>query len=217
MMVQVPLIRGRRGGQSTTCWGDGTARGRRSVSHLEPTGRKNPVERAGRPGRDEWKRWLFQQFGMRPGEGLLHGHACAVRRDTSSRPRPELLRRPVGLGAGHHGEGAQPRLLKDVVGKIWKVLKGPRDTSRAFPEAEGPAHSRPSEGARLPPREDLLRSNPDLPRSSARRGSCRSIRRLIIASDGSSRTATRTQMRAAATTTWVTEDERVRTARCATA
>ena len=72
----------------------------------------------------KWKRMALKQFGCNVGRGHLHRHAGRAQ-GLLPRSRPQRLRRPVGLGARHHRQDQRNLdFLKDVVRKIWKVIKG---------------------------------------------------------------------------------------------
>ena len=87
-----------------------------------------------------------QAVRLRGRRGHQHRHARGAQ-GLLPRPRPQRLRRPVGLGAGDHRRRAQPRLPRRTsVKTIWKVHQGRRGaraarSSRSSTTDEVPASS----------------------------------------------------------------------------
>ena len=84
----------------------------------------------------KWKRMALAQFGMGPGEGLVHRHARRAQ-GLLPRPRPQRLRRPVGLGAHDHRRAAQPATPhRRPCARIWRCSHGAQALRpRAVPAA----------------------------------------------------------------------------------
>ena len=162
MMVQVPLIVDVEAGVNDMLDRDGS---RTPIQfHISNDREKNPVDAQVVQAATKWKRVALQQFGMRPGEGLCtdmravrkdyfldHDHSCYVDQWDWERA---ITAKERNLD-----------VLKDVVGKIWKVLKGAeRHVQRRFPKLKDPRiPDLPKELVFLHA-EDLLKKYPDLPR-----------------------------------------------------
>ena len=99
MMVTVPLIVDVESGVNDMLDRDGS---RTPIQfHISNDYNKHPVDAQVVQAATKWKRFALKQFGMQPGEGHLHRHAGGPQ-GLLPRSRPQRLRRPVGLGAGHH-------------------------------------------------------------------------------------------------------------------
>ena len=107
MMVQVPLIVDAESGVNDMLDRDGS---RTPIQfHIANDHDQHPIDAQVVQAATKWKRVALRQFGMAAGEGLVHRHAGRPQ-GLLPRPRPQRLRRPVGLGAGHHARAAEPRL-----------------------------------------------------------------------------------------------------------
>ncbi len=162
MMVQVPLIVDVEAGVNDMLDRDGS---RTPIQfHISNDRDKNPLDAQVVQAATKWKRVALKQFGMKPGEGLCtdmravrkdyfldHDHSCYVDQWDWERAIT-----------------AQDRnldVLKDVVGKIWKVLKGAeKHVQKHFPKLkDSRIPDLPNELVFLHA-EDLLKMYPDLPR-----------------------------------------------------
>src|SRR5512146_224813 len=162
MMVQVPLIVDVESGVNDMLDRDGS---RTPIQfHINNDYNKHPIDAQVVQAATKWKRVALQQFGMKPGEGLCtdmravrkdyfldHDHSCYVDQWDWERA---ITAKDRNLG-----------FLKEVVGKIWKVLKGAEKyAQKHFPKLKDPRiPDLPNELVFLHA-EDLLKKYPDLPR-----------------------------------------------------
>ncbi len=122
-------------------------------------------QRAGRAGGDEVEAPGAEAVRLQARRGHQHRHARRAQ-GLLPRPRPQLLRRPVGLGEGHHREGPQPRLPE---GHGPEDLEGHLRRRQARP-GDVPASSRTDKYPDFPEEleflhaEEILEMYPDLPR-----------------------------------------------------
>ncbi|HSB36825.1 MAG TPA: aspartate--ammonia ligase [Thermoanaerobaculia bacterium] len=161
-MVTVPLIVDAESGVNDYLDRDGS-RGPIQF-HISNDRDRHPVDAQIVQAATKWKRTALKQFGMRAGEGLCtdmravrkdyfldHDHSCYVDQWDWERA---ITAKERNLD-----------VLKDVVGKIWKVLKGAeKHVQRRFPKLKDPRiPDLPKELVFLHA-EDLLKKYPDLPR-----------------------------------------------------
>ncbi len=96
MMVQVPLIVAAESGVNDMLDRDGS---RTPVQFHIPNDRNlHPVEAQVVQAATKWKRMALKELGLEPGEGICTDMR-AVPEGLLPGPRPQCLRRPVGLGA----------------------------------------------------------------------------------------------------------------------
>ncbi len=97
MQVQVPLIVDRASGVNDYLDRDGS---RTPVTfHIANDHDVHPLDAEVVQAATKWKRLALRQFGCRAGRGDPHRHARRAE-GLLPRPRPQRVRRPVGLGAG---------------------------------------------------------------------------------------------------------------------
>src|SRR3990172_5335278 len=132
MMVQVPLIVDVESGVNDFLDRDGS---RTPIQfHINNDHNKHPIDAQVVQAATKWKRVALKQFGMKPGEGICtdmravrkdyfldHDHSCYVDQWDWERAITAADR--------------NLDFLKDVVRKIWKVLKGAeRHAQELFPK-----------------------------------------------------------------------------------
>lgn len=161
MMVQVPLIVDVESGVNDMLDRDGT---RTPVEfHISNDHNKHPVDAQVVQAATKWKRIALKEFGMNTGEGLCtdmravrkdyfldHDHSAYVDQWDWERVVTEDQR--------------HLQFLKDIVNRIWKVLKGAEThVQKLFPELRDKYASLPNE-IKFLHAEDILDMYPDLPR-----------------------------------------------------
>ena len=202
-MVQVPLIVDVESGINDMLDRDGS---RTPVQfHISNDYNKHPVDAQVVQAATKWKRIALKEFGMQVGEGLCtdmravrkdyfldHDHSAYVDQWDWERVVTEDQRNLA--------------FLKDVVRRIWKVLKG-ADThvQEIFPELKGKYPSLPDE-IKFLHAEDLLEMYPDLPRKERETEILRKYPALFIIGIGwVLKDGFPHEMRAADYDDWVTE------------
>ena len=162
MMVTVPLIVDVESGVNDLLDRDGS---RTPIQfHLSNDYGKHPIDAQVVQAATKWKRVALKQFGMQAGEGLCtdmravrkdyfldHDHSCYVDQwDWERVVTPE-----------HRNLD----FLKEIVGKIWKVLKGAEThVLTLFPELNDARYPRLPEELTFLHAEEILDMYPDLPR-----------------------------------------------------
>ena len=164
MMVQVPLIVDVESGVNDLLDRDGS---RTPIQfHISNDYDKHPIDAQVVQAATKWKRVALKQFAMKPGEGICtdmravrkdyfldHDHSCYVDQwDWERAIRPN--QRNV-------------KFLKEVVGRIWKVLKGAeRHVQKNYPKLRNKKYPNLPEELTFLHAEDLLEMFPDLPRKA---------------------------------------------------
>jgi aspartate--ammonia ligase len=162
MMVTVPLIVDVESGVNDLLDRDGS---RTPIQfHISNDYGKHPIDAQVVQAATKWKRVALQQFGMQAGEGLCtdmravrkdyfldHDHSCYVDQwDWERVVTPE--QRNLDF-------------LKQIVRKIWKVLKGAEThVLTLFPELNDARYPRMPEELTFLHAEEILDMYPDLPR-----------------------------------------------------
>jgi len=162
MMVTVPLIVDIESGVNDLLDRDGS---RTPIQfHISNDYGKHPIDAQVVQAATKWKRVALKQFGMQAGEGLCtdmrairkdyfldHDHSCYVDQwDWERVVTPE--QRNVDF-------------LKEIVRKIWKVLKGAEThVLTLFPELNDARYPRLPEELTFLHAEEILDMYPDLPR-----------------------------------------------------
>ncbi len=162
MMVTVPLIVDIESGVNDLLDRDGS---RTPIQfHISNDYGKHPVDAQVVQAATKWKRMALKQFGMQVGEGLCtdmravrkdyfldHDHSCYVDQwDWERVMTPE--QRNLDF-------------LKQIVRKIWKVLKGAEThVLTLFPELNDPRYPRLPDELTFLHAEEILDMYPDLPR-----------------------------------------------------
>jgi aspartate--ammonia ligase len=162
MMVTVPLIVDIESGVNDLLDRDGS---RTPIQfHISNDYGKHPIDAQVVQAATKWKRVALKQFGMRVGEGLCtdmravrkdyfldHDHSCYVDQwDWERVVTPE--QRDLDF-------------LKEIVRKIWKVLKGAEThVLNLFPQLDDSRYPRLPDELTFLHAEDILDMYPDLPR-----------------------------------------------------
>jgi aspartate--ammonia ligase len=162
MMVQVPLIVDVESGVNDFLDRDGS---RTPIQfHINNDYNKNPIDAQVVQAATKWKRVALKQFGMKPGEGLNtdmravrkdyfldHDHSCYVDQWDWERAITAADR--------------NLDFLKDIVRKIWKVLKGAeRHAQQLFPKLKSSKWPDMPDELVFLHAEEILEMFPDLPR-----------------------------------------------------
>jgi len=163
-MVQVPLIVDRDSGMNDLLDRDGS---RTPIGfHISNDYDKNPIDAQVVQAATKWKRFALKQFDCKPGEGICtdmravrkdyfldHDHSCYVDQWDWERVITADQR--------------NPDLLKEIVRKIWKVIRGAGQHARKlFPQLSTPKYSEIPEELTFLHAEEILEKFPDLPRKA---------------------------------------------------
>jgi len=162
---------------------------------------KNPIDAQVVQAATKWKRTALQQFGMKPGEGLLTDMR-AVRKDYFLDHDHSAY---VDQWDWEKAITAKERtldLLTDTVQRIWRVIKGAETYVHELFPVLATRYPNLPDALTFLHAEDILARYPDLPARRARRRSCRTIRpSSSTASAGRSTMATPTRCGRPTTTT----------------
>jgi len=164
MMVQVPLIVDVARGVNDLLDRDGS---RTPIQfHIANDYDKHPIDAQVVQAATKWKRVALKQFSMKPGEGICtdmravrkdyfldHDHSCYVDQwdwERAIRAKDRNL-----------------KFLKEVVGKIYKVLKGAeRHVQKSFPKLRTKKYPNLPDELTFLHAEEILEMYPDLPRKA---------------------------------------------------
>jgi aspartate--ammonia ligase len=164
MMVQVPLIVDVESGVNDLLDRDGS---RTPIQfHISNDYDKHPIDAQVVQAATKWKRIALKQFSMKPGEGICtdmravrkdyfldHDHSCYVDQwdwERVIKPNQRNL-----------------KFLKEVVGKIWKVLKGAeRHAQKVYPKLRNRKYPNLPDELTFLHAEEILEMYPDLPRKA---------------------------------------------------
>ena len=164
MMVQVPLIVDVESGVNDLLDRDGS---RTPIQfHISNDYDKNPIDAQVVQAATKWKRVALKQFNMKVGEGLCtdmravrkdyfldHDHSAYVDQWDWERV---ITARQRNL-----------KFLKEVVNKIWKVLKGAeKHVQKSFPKLKTRKYPDLPDELTFLQAEDILDMYPDLPRKA---------------------------------------------------
>ena len=199
-MVQVPLIVEADSGVNDMLDRDGS---RTPVQfHISNDHDQHPIDAQVVQAATKWKRMALRQFGWAR-RRALHRHARGAE-GLLPRPRPQLLRRPVGLG--DRSSPPTDRNLDFLKETVREDLEGPQ--GRRAGRRRSCSRLRTDRYPDLPDEitfihaEDLLACIPTSPASSARPRSSRSIPAVFIIGIGwTLETASRTRCGPPTTTT----------------
>jgi aspartate--ammonia ligase len=162
MMVQVPLIVDAESGVNDLLDRDGS---RTPIQfHISNDYDKHPIEAQIVQAATKWKRAALKQFGMKVGEGICTDMR-AVRKDYFLDHDHSAYVDQWDWEKVITADQRNLEYLKDVVRKIWKVLKGAEThVQKLFPQLETDKyHNLPDEITFLHA-EDILDMYPDMPR-----------------------------------------------------
>jgi len=164
MMVQVPLIVDVESGVNDLLDRDGS---RTPIQfHISNDYDKHPIDAQVVQAATKWKRIALKQFSMKPGEGICtdmravrkdyfldHDHSCYVDQwdwERVIKPNQRNI-----------------KFLKEVVGKIWKVLKGAeRHVQKTYPKLKNKKYPNLPDELTFLHAEEILEMYPDLPRKA---------------------------------------------------
>ena len=216
MMVTVPLIVDVESGVNDMLDRDGA---RTPIQfHISNDHDKHPVDAQVVQAATKWKRVALKQFGMKPGEGI-----CTDMR---------AVRKDYFLDHDHSSYVDQwdwervitPKernleFLKDIVRKIWKVLKGAENhVQKMFPKLKTDKYPDMADELTFLHAEEILDMYPDLPRKQRETQILQKYPAVFIIGIGwTLEDGYPHEMRAADYDDWVTETKSPRTARRCTA
>ncbi len=132
--------------------------------HISNDRGKNPVDAEVVQAATKWKRMALKQFGMRPGEGLLTDMR-AVRKDYFLDHDHSAYVDQWDWELAITKDQRNLTFLKEVVRKIWKVLKGAENhVQELFPQLKTDKYPDMPEELTFLHAEEILDKYPDLPR-----------------------------------------------------
>ena len=132
--------------------------------HISNDYDKNPIDAQVVQAATKWKRMALQQFGMEIGEGLLTDMR-AVRKDYFLDHDHSAYVDQWDWELAITKEQRNLQFLKQVVEKIWKVLKGAEThVQQLFPQLKSDKYPDLPEELAFIHAEDILDKYPDLPR-----------------------------------------------------
>ncbi len=162
LMVTVPLIVDIESGVNDMLDRDGS---RTPIQfHIRNDYDKHPVDAQIVQAATKWKRVALKEFGMRPGEGLCTDMR-AVRKDYFLDHDHSVYVDQWDWERAITSEQRELDFLKDIVGKIWKVLvEAERYAQDLFPELKNQKYPNLPEKLTFLHAEEILRMYPHLPR-----------------------------------------------------
>ena len=162
MMVQVPLIVDAESGVNDLLDRDLS---RTPVQfHISNDRDQHPVDAQVVQAATKWKRTALKQFGMKPGEGLCTDMR-AVRKDYFLDHDHSAYVDQWDWERAITADQRNLDFLKEVVRKIWKVLKGAENhIQQEFPELATEKYPGLPDEIEFIHAEDILEEYPDLPR-----------------------------------------------------
>ena len=164
MMVQVPLIVDVESGVNDMLDRDGS---RTPIQfHISNDHNKHPVDAQVVQAATKWKRLGLKQFGMKVGEGLCTDMR-AVRKDYFLDHDHSVYVDQWDWERVITADQRNLDFLKDVVRRIWKVLKGAEmHVLEMFPRLKSPKYPNLPDELTFLHAEDILDMYPDLPRKA---------------------------------------------------
>jgi len=162
MMVTVPLIVDVESGINDYLDRDGS---RTPIGfHIPNDHEKNPVDAEVVQAATKWKRMALKQFGMSAGEGL-NTDMRAVRKDYFLDHDHSAYVDQWDWELAITPEQRNLSFLREVVGKIWKVIKGAETyVQELFPQLKTDKYPDLPDELTFLHAEELLARYPDLPR-----------------------------------------------------
>jgi aspartate--ammonia ligase len=162
MMVTVPLIVDVDSGVNDLLDRDGS---RTPIQfHISNDHNKNPIDAQVVQAATKWKRIALKQFGMKIGEGLCTDMR-AVRKDYFLDHDHSAYVDQWDWELAITGKDRNLQFLKQVIEKIWKVLKGAETyVQELFPQLKTDKYPSLPEKLTFIHAEDILEKYPDLPR-----------------------------------------------------
>jgi aspartate--ammonia ligase len=132
--------------------------------HISNDRNKNPVDAQVVQAATKWKRMALKQFGMKVGEGLLTDMR-AVRKDYFLDHDHSAYVDQWDWELAITAEQRNLDFLRDVVRKIWKVLKGAEThVQELFPKLKSDEYPNLPDELTFLHAEEILERFPDLPR-----------------------------------------------------
>jgi aspartate--ammonia ligase len=132
--------------------------------HISNDRGKNPLDAEVVQAATKWKRMALKQFGMQPGEGLLTDMR-AVRKDYFLDHDHSAYVDQWDWELAITKDQRNVRFLKQVVEKIWKVLKGAEiHVQQLFPKLKTNQYADLPDELKFIHAEEILDRYPDLPR-----------------------------------------------------
>jgi aspartate--ammonia ligase len=164
MMVQVPLIVDVESGVNDLLDRDGS---RTPIQfHISNDYNKHPVDAQVVQAATKWKRVALKQFGMKVGEGICTDMR-AVRKDYFLDHDHSAYVDQWDWEKVITDEQRNLDYLKDIVRRIWKVIKGAETQLHSlFPQLESTKYPNLPEEITFLHAEDILDQFPDLPRKA---------------------------------------------------
>ncbi|MEN8189670.1 MAG: aspartate--ammonia ligase [Thermodesulfobacteriota bacterium] len=160
-MVQVPLIVDRQSGINDTLDRDGS---RSPVEFPCGLGLDSPIEAQVVQAATKWKRVALKQFGCRPGQGICTDMK-AVRKDYFLDHDHSAYVDQWDWELSVSEEQRSLDFLKEVVNKIWKVIKGAATmVEEMFPELADCGYPKVPDELAFYHAEEILAMYPELPR-----------------------------------------------------
>jgi aspartate--ammonia ligase len=208
LMVTVPLIVDIESGVNDMLDRDGS---RTPIQfHIRNDYDKHPVDAQIVQAATKWKRVALKEFGMRPGEGLCTDMR-AVRKDYFLDHDHSVYVDQWDWERAITSEQRNLDFLKEIVGKIWKVLvEAELYVQELFPELKNEKYPNLPEKLTFLHAEDLLRMFPNLPRKQRETAILQQYPALFIVGIGYPlEDGYPHEMRAADYDDWVTETKTV--------
>jgi aspartate--ammonia ligase len=132
--------------------------------HISNDRGKNPIDAQVVQAATKWKRMALKQFGMDIGEGLLTDMR-AVRKDYFLDHDHSAYVDQWDWELAISAKQRNLDFLREVVGKIWKVLKGAEKcVQQLYPQLKNDKYPNLPDELKFIHAEDLLDKFPDLPR-----------------------------------------------------
>ena len=132
--------------------------------HISNDHDKNPVDAQVVQAATKWKRMALKQFGMDIGEGLITDMR-AVRKDYFLDHDHSAYVDQWDWELAINAEQRNLKLLRDVVKKIWKVIKGAENhVQELFPQLKTDKYPSLPDELTFIHAEEMLEKFPDLPR-----------------------------------------------------
>jgi len=162
MMVQVPLIVDVNSGVNDMLDRDGS---RTPIQfHINNDYNKNPIDAQVVQAATKWKRVALKQFDLKPGEGICTDMR-AVRKDYFLDHDHSSYVDQWDWERVITADQRNLNFLKEVVKKIWKVIKGAETYSQElFPKLKNPKYPNLPDELVFLHAEEILDMYPDLPR-----------------------------------------------------
>jgi aspartate--ammonia ligase len=208
LMVTVPLIVDIESGVNDMLDRDGS---RTPIQfHIRNDYDKHPVDAQIVQAATKWKRVALKEFGMRPGEGLCTDMR-AVRKDYFLDHDHSVYVDQWDWERAITSEQRNLDFLKEIVGKIWKVLvEAELYAQELFPELKNEKYPNLPEKLTFFHAEELLRMYPQLPRKQRETAILQQYPALFIVGIGFPlEDGYPHEMRAADYDDWVTETKTV--------